>query len=61
MEKNSRGKQLAKNTAILTVGKICTQCVSFFFITFVYSVVRSFRVWNRGHIFYLCGIYLTIV
>ena len=32
MEKNSRGKQLAKNTAILTVGKICTQCVSFFLL-----------------------------
>ena len=24
-----RKKQLAKNTAILTAGKICTQCVSF--------------------------------
>lgn len=32
MENDSRGKQLAKNTAILTVGKICTQCVSFFLL-----------------------------
>ncbi len=28
----SRQKELAKNTAILTFGKICTQCVSFFML-----------------------------
>lgn len=28
----SRQKELAKNTAILTVGKICTQCISFFLL-----------------------------
>lgn len=28
----SRQRELAKNTAILTVGKICTQCISFFLL-----------------------------
>ena len=32
MANNSRQKQLAKNTVILTFGKICTQCVSFFLL-----------------------------
>ena len=28
----SRKTELAKNTAILTVGKLCTQCISFFLL-----------------------------
>lgn len=28
-DKSSTGKELAKNTAIISVGKICTQVVSF--------------------------------
>ena len=29
---NTRQSQLAKNTVILTVGRVCTQCVSFFLL-----------------------------
>ena len=32
----SRGKELAKNTAILTFGKVCTQFIRFFFF-FLYT------------------------
>ena len=28
----SRQTELAKNTAVLTLGKICTQCISFFLL-----------------------------
>lgn len=31
----SRKTELAKNTAILTVGKLCTQCISFFLLPFI--------------------------
>lgn len=36
----SRQKDLAKNTAILTVGKICTQCISFFLLP-LYTAILS--------------------
>ena len=32
MKSNNRQEQLVKNTAILTFGKICTQCISFFLL-----------------------------
>lgn len=37
----SRQKELAKNTAILTVGKICTQCVSFFLLPLYTAVLDT--------------------
>lgn len=36
----SRQKDLAKNTAILTVGKVCTQCISFFLLP-LYTAILS--------------------
>lgn len=36
----SRRTELAKNTAILTVGKICTQCISFFLLP-LYTAILS--------------------
>ena len=36
----SRKTELAKNTAILTVGKICTQCISFFLLP-LYTAILS--------------------
>ena len=36
----SRQKDLAKNTAILTVGKVCTQCISFFLLP-LYKAILS--------------------
>ena len=42
----SRRTELAKNTAILTVGKICTQCISFFFTSIIYSNFVNGGVWN---------------
>lgn len=36
----SRKKELAKNTAILTIGKICTQCISFFLLP-LYTAILS--------------------
>lgn len=33
-------QELAKNTAILTVGKICTQCISFFLLP-LYTAILS--------------------
>ena len=35
-----RRAELAKNTAILTVGKICTQCISFFLLP-LYTAILS--------------------
>lgn len=36
----SRKTELAKNTAVLTVGKICTQCISFFLLP-LYTAILS--------------------
>ena len=36
----SRKTELAKNTAILTVGKLCTQCISFFLLP-LYTAILS--------------------
>lgn len=36
----SRKTELAKNTAILTVGKVCTQCISFFLLP-LYTAILS--------------------
>lgn len=36
----SRQKDLAKNTAILTVGKLCTQCINFFLLP-LYTAILS--------------------
>lgn len=36
----SRQKDLARNTAILTVGKVCTQCISFFLLP-LYTAILS--------------------
>ena len=36
----SREKDLVKNTAILTVGKLCTQCISFFLLP-LYTAILS--------------------
>lgn len=36
----SRQKDLAKNTTILTVGKVCTQCISFFLLP-LYTAILS--------------------
>lgn len=36
----SRKKELAKNTAILTLGKVCTQCISFFLLP-LYTAILS--------------------
>ena len=36
----SRKTELAKNTAILTFGKACTQCISFFFAS-LYTAILS--------------------
>ena len=36
----SKGKDLAKNTAIVSIGKICTQLITFFFLP-VYTAVLS--------------------
>ena len=36
----SRNTELAKNTAILTVGKLCTQCISFFLLP-LYTAILS--------------------
>lgn len=36
----SRQTELAKNTAILTVGKVCTQCISFFLLP-LYTAILS--------------------
>lgn len=36
----SRKTELAKNTAILTIGKICTQCISFFLLP-LYTAILS--------------------
>lgn len=36
----SRQKDLAKNTAILTIGKVCTQCISFFLLP-LYTAILS--------------------
>ena len=38
--KNSRGAELAKNTAIITIGKISTQFVSFLLLP-LYTAVLS--------------------
>lgn len=40
----SRKTELAKNTAILTVGKLCTQCISFP-TAFIYGNFINGRVW----------------
>lgn len=37
----SRGKELAKNTAILTFGKICTQFISFFLLPLYTAVLNT--------------------
>lgn len=37
----SRGKTLAKNTAILAFGKICTQCISFFLLPLYTSILAT--------------------
>lgn len=36
----SRKTELAKNTAILTIGKLCTQCISFFLLP-LYTAILS--------------------
>ena len=36
-----RQKELAKNTAILTFGKICTQCISFFLLPLYTAVLDT--------------------
>ena len=36
----SRKTELAKNTAILTVGRLCTQCISFFLLP-LYTAILS--------------------
>lgn len=37
----SRKTELAKNTAILTVGKICTQCISFFLLPLYTAILAA--------------------
>lgn len=37
----SRKKELAKNTAILTFGKICTQCISFFMLPLYTAILDT--------------------
>lgn len=37
----SRQKDLAKNTAILTVGKVCTQCISFFLLPLYTAILLA--------------------
>lgn len=37
----SREKELVKNTAVLAVGKICTQCISFFLLPLYTSVLEA--------------------
>lgn len=37
----SRQKELAKNTAILAIGKICTQCISFFLLPLYTAVLDT--------------------
>ena len=39
-DKSSTGKELAKNTAIISVGKICTQVVSFLLLP-IYTGILS--------------------
>ena len=37
----SRQKELAKNTAILTLGKICTQCISFLLLPLYTAILTT--------------------
>ena len=46
----SRGKELAKNTAILTFGKICTQFVSFLLLP-LYTAILEPRVYGIADLF----------
>ena len=51
----SRRTELAKNTAILTVGKICTQCISFFLLPLYTAILSTeeygtFDLLHYGHI-----------
>ena len=51
----SRKTELAKNTAILTVGKLCTQCISFFLLPLYTAILSTeeygtFDLLHYGHI-----------
>ena len=53
----SRNTELAKNTAILTVGKICTQCISFFLLPLYTAILST----NEYGIFDLLTTYATLL
>lgn len=50
----SRQKELVKNTAILTFGKICTQCVSFFLLP-LYTAILDTADYGTFDLMITCG------
>lgn len=52
----SRKTELAKNTAILTVGKLCTQCISFFLLPLA-MIGRKYSTW----LYIIHPIFITVL
>ncbi|MCM1125567.1 MAG: oligosaccharide flippase family protein [Lachnospiraceae bacterium] len=57
----SRQKDLMKNTAILTFGKICTQCVSFFLLPLYTAILDTYDYGTFDLIITYCTLLLPIV